>query len=445
MENSSKKRKVDENGAALPSLSANLTPEDARKIIESFNQEQLMNIVAEAICRDEATLDFVRQIADRDPVQRKLFIRGLGWETTTEKIRSLFSSYGELAEAVVILDKVTGKSKGYGFITFRHIDGAILALKEPNKKIDGRVTITQLAANGVSGPTAPTPSTSDASLRKIFVGGVPAEMPFDRLRALFSSYGEIEEGPLGFDKQSGKFKGYALFIYKTVEAAQAALVDPVKSIDGNTLQCKLATDGKKGRSGTVIPGAGVPGKPLVGSGGDGHGDGLGMGSQSSMPGSFSSQFGGPGGGLPSYGGFSGSGGFPVVAAGIGQNHHLNSALQSSTGLGNSSLSSLGGQAPPSLGGSGVGSYVGSGLNGGPYGSSLQYPGSGGYGGLGMGSSYNRIPTSSGGMPSIGYPDGGPYSSSSSIYQAQHHQPAGSSPGTRFPPGGGMYHNIPHYF
>lgn len=185
-----KKRKSDENGAVVASP-AMLTLEDARKIVQPFTREQLLDIVQEAMCCDAGVLDAVRAIADRDPAQRKLFIRGLGWETTNESLRNLFSSYGELEVAVVIVDKATGKSKSYGFITFLHIDGALLALKEPSKKIDGRMTVTQLAAAGTAGPTAAAPTAVDVSLRKIYVGNVPADMPSDRLLAHFSSYGEI--------------------------------------------------------------------------------------------------------------------------------------------------------------------------------------------------------------------------------------------------------------
>ncbi|KAL0715466.1 hypothetical protein Bca4012_064788 [Brassica carinata] len=46
-------------------------------------------------------------------------------------------------QAIVILDKVTAKSKGYGFVTFKHVDGALLALKDPSKKIDGRVMVAR--------------------------------------------------------------------------------------------------------------------------------------------------------------------------------------------------------------------------------------------------------------------------------------------------------------
>ncbi|GJT53055.1 UBP1-associated protein 2C-like protein [Tanacetum coccineum] len=75
-----------------------------------------------------------------------MFIRGIGWETTSEKLRTIFSAYGELEEAIVITDKVTTKLKGYEFVTFKHIDGAMLVVKEPSKKINGRVKVAQLAA-----------------------------------------------------------------------------------------------------------------------------------------------------------------------------------------------------------------------------------------------------------------------------------------------------------
>ena len=49
---------------------------------------------------------------------------------------------------------------------------------------------------------------------------------------------------------TGKSRGFALFVYKSAEGAQAALVEPVKNIDGRQMTCKLAIDGKKGKPGT---------------------------------------------------------------------------------------------------------------------------------------------------------------------------------------------------
>ncbi|KAL2484081.1 UBP1-associated protein 2C-like [Forsythia ovata] len=268
-----KKRRMDENGgaysaptdlgasiaavtAAVPSI---LSPEDAQKILEPFTKEQLLPILREAVLRHPDVLEAVRTVADADPVQRKLFVRGLGWETTTEKLRQVFSAYGELDEAntIVITDKASGKSKGYGFVTFKHIDAAILALKEPNKKIDGRMTVTQLAAAGNSGNS----SSADIAMRKIYVGNIPFEISSERLLGHFSMYGEIEEGPLGFDKQTGKAKGFAFFVYKTEEGAKTSLADPMKTIDGHQVVCKLATDNKRQKPNMGPGGGGVPGMP----------------------------------------------------------------------------------------------------------------------------------------------------------------------------------------
>ncbi|KAG2304691.1 hypothetical protein Bca4012_063741 [Brassica carinata] len=400
-----KKRRLDDNGngilndAHVTAVSSRLTPHDARKLIERFSTDQLLDILQNAVARHPDVLELVRSTADSDITQRKLFIRGLAAETTTEGLRSLFSTYGDLDEAIVILDKVTAKSKGYGFVTFKHVDGALLALKDPSKKIDGRVTVTQLAAAGNQGTTATAAHGSDVSMRKIYVANVPVDMPADRLLNLFLAYGEIEEGPLGFDKVTGKSRGFALFVYKTPEGAQAALADPTKVIDGKHLQCKLAIDGKKGKP----PGGGGPGKDVVAGPGNGHGHGNGMG-VAPPPGPY----GGPGG-LGGYGGY--SGGPPP--------HHMNST-------------------PSSMGGGGAGGYGGA--YAGHYGG-YGGPGTGGYG-PGAGSGPYRMPPSS--MPGGGYHESGHYGHSSAAAYPGPHQPVGSSTAPRVPPGGMYPNGPPHY-
>ncbi|GJR70920.1 UBP1-associated protein 2C-like protein [Tanacetum coccineum] len=190
----------------------------------------------------------------------KLFIRGIGWGPTTATLKSVFEQYGEVEEGLVIVDKTTNKSKGYGFVTFKHKDGAVKALVEPSKKIDGRITVAQLAS-------AKDSTASNVDGRKVYVGNVPWEVGSERLLECFAAFGEIEEGPLGFDKQSGRAKGFAFFVYKSEEGARRAVVDSVKSIDGHQVMCKMAVDGKKGRAGggMMSPRGPVPG--IVNTGG----------------------------------------------------------------------------------------------------------------------------------------------------------------------------------
>jgi heterogeneous nuclear ribonucleoprotein A1/A3 len=81
-------------------------------------------------------LEQIEEKAQSDPAHRKLFIRGLAWDTTDEQLHSSFSSFGEIEEAAVVMDRTTGKNKGYGFVIFKDMDSAYAALQEPDKEID---------------------------------------------------------------------------------------------------------------------------------------------------------------------------------------------------------------------------------------------------------------------------------------------------------------------
>jgi len=53
-----------------------------------------------------------------DTTFTKIFVGGLAWETQRDTMRRYFEQFGEILEAVVITDKNTGRSKGYGFVSF---------------------------------------------------------------------------------------------------------------------------------------------------------------------------------------------------------------------------------------------------------------------------------------------------------------------------------------
>lgn len=53
-----------------------------------------------------------------DTTLTKVFVGGLAWETPKEALRDHFEKYGDILEAVIICDKLTSRSKGYGFVSF---------------------------------------------------------------------------------------------------------------------------------------------------------------------------------------------------------------------------------------------------------------------------------------------------------------------------------------
>ncbi|XP_039114864.1 UBP1-associated protein 2B-like [Dioscorea cayenensis subsp. rotundata] len=265
----SKKRKADQESDLIPQSAHNHQEavedelfdedEDIGKLLEPLSREQLVDLLRRAATSDPAILSEIQRLADADPAHRKLFVHGLGWETTTDTLRLIFSRYGELDDCRVVVDKGSGRSKGYGFVLFHHRRSARAALRQPQKLIEGRMTACQLASAGPPQTPAPNPNTNpnpssnhDNLPRKIYVGNVHSDIDGSRLRSFFGRYGEIEEGPIGFDRQTGKPKGFALFVYKTLEGARKALEEPNKNFEGHILFCQKATDSNKSR-GSVAP------------------------------------------------------------------------------------------------------------------------------------------------------------------------------------------------
>ncbi|EXB75352.1 RNA-binding protein 24 [Morus notabilis] len=105
-----------------------------------------------------------------DTTFTKVFVGGLAWETPTDEMRSYFEQFGDILEAVIITDKNTGKSKGYGFVTFRDPESARRACANPNPVIDGRRANCNIASLGRPRPSPPRGRNQGGSP---FQGGSP--------------------------------------------------------------------------------------------------------------------------------------------------------------------------------------------------------------------------------------------------------------------------------
>ncbi|KAL8095165.1 hypothetical protein AgCh_036572 [Apium graveolens] len=215
--------------------------EKLNELLQPFSKDQIIEFLKFAALQDKKLLDRITQFAESDPAHRKVFVHGLGWDATSDQVFSTFSQFGEIEDCKVPTDKVTGRVKGFAFILYKTRDSAQKALKEKQKKIGNRLTSCQLASAGPPGANA----VQDPSGRKIFVANVGAHVSPDALKAFFGKFGELEEGPLGLDTVTGKFKGFSIFVYKNADGCKKALEEPVKVFDNCRLECRLAVDGLK--------------------------------------------------------------------------------------------------------------------------------------------------------------------------------------------------------
>ncbi len=79
-------------------------------------------------------------------MSKKLFVGSLSWNTDDRGLRAAFEPHGEITEATVITDRDSGRSRGFGFVTFADdeaADKAVAALNET--ELDGRTIKVDVA------------------------------------------------------------------------------------------------------------------------------------------------------------------------------------------------------------------------------------------------------------------------------------------------------------
>ena len=70
---------------------------------------------------------------------KKLYVGGLSWDTNDSKLLAAFETHGEVSEAKVITDRDSGRSRGFGFVTYADSSSAEQAISKMDGSIlDGR-------------------------------------------------------------------------------------------------------------------------------------------------------------------------------------------------------------------------------------------------------------------------------------------------------------------
>ena len=83
---------------------------------------------------------------------QKLFIGGLAFSTSTERLREVFAAAGEVESAAVVTDRDTGQSRGFGFVEMATAQEAEQAITQFNgKELDGRQLRVEKASSSGSG------------------------------------------------------------------------------------------------------------------------------------------------------------------------------------------------------------------------------------------------------------------------------------------------------
>ncbi len=84
---------------------------------------------------------------------KKLFVGSLSWNTTDATLRSAFEKFGAMSEVKVVTDRDTGRSRGFGFVSFVEEEDAKKAIAAMNgTELDGRTIKVDMAQEKESRP-----------------------------------------------------------------------------------------------------------------------------------------------------------------------------------------------------------------------------------------------------------------------------------------------------
>jgi len=176
---------------------------------------------------------------NEDRCKNKIFIGGLDHNTTKEDLEQYFAKFGSVVDAVVMSDQVSGRSRGFGFVTF---DSAA-PLDEvqntrphtiSNKQVDTKRALPKDQVNAREEGQAQIN-------RKVFIGGIPQSASDDDVKNYCSTFGEVET--IFVQRNKGP-KLYAFVTFADHDNADKMTLKQDHQFEGATLTVKKAANKK---------------------------------------------------------------------------------------------------------------------------------------------------------------------------------------------------------
>jgi len=169
---------------------------------------------------------------------RKLFLGGLNYETTEDGLQTYFGQWGTLTDCVVMRFPDSGRSRGFGFVTFTTPEEADACFASSPHTIDGsNVEIKKATPKGEKGPAGPKGEV----LRKLFIGGLNYETTDESLKTYFEQFGEVIDCIVMKYKDSERSRGFGFVTYSSTDMVDAVQQNRPHTIDGTKVETKRAT------------------------------------------------------------------------------------------------------------------------------------------------------------------------------------------------------------
>lgn len=159
----------------------------------------------------------------------KMFIGGLNWDTTEDGLVAYFSKYGEVLDYTIMKDSATGRSRGFGFLTF----------KDP-RAVDEVIKKDHILDGKLIDPKRAIAREEQDKVGKIFVGGIDPLVNERDFNDFFSKFGRIIDAQLMVDKDTGRSRGFGFITFDSPEAVDRVCVNKYLTLKGKAMEVKRA-------------------------------------------------------------------------------------------------------------------------------------------------------------------------------------------------------------
>lgn len=216
--------------AASPSASSATSP-----LLRTFTASSVAQLLPTSLLRSQDSASEAPAAAESTEI-KTVFVGQLAWEVDSETLEAEFEECGEITSAKVISDRISGRSRGFGYVEFASADMAKKALALDGKEIDGRAINVDLAtprptaaagspAGGRDGAAPPRGrrEMSGPPTETLFVANVPFSATEDDLAAAFEEFGSVTSVRLPIDRNSGLARGIGYVEFESVDAAKKAV------------------------------------------------------------------------------------------------------------------------------------------------------------------------------------------------------------------------------
>ncbi|KAI5064850.1 hypothetical protein GOP47_0019545 [Adiantum capillus-veneris] len=161
-------------------------------------------------------------------------VLGLPFDVETEELKYYMRTYGELDDCIVMKDRMTGQSRGFGYVTFSTVEDATKAVSSQHV-LNGRSLDVKIAT-----PKDEMVPSASKKVSRIFVARIPPHVTEGMFRSYFQKYGGIVDAYMPKDAGSRSHRGIGFVTFDNAESVDR-IMNETHELGGSLVAVDRAT------------------------------------------------------------------------------------------------------------------------------------------------------------------------------------------------------------